>query len=98
MDANTPKEIAITTVQNLPSSASWPIILEALVGVWVSTAPAAVLTRAMEVFQEETKAVTWLTKPCRSLGDQIPLVLIDGEKGQQAVFDELTRIEHGVFG
>lgn len=97
MNSIAPKNIAMTTLQSLPSATSWPDIFDALVSVWASTTPAAVLARAIEVFEEETKAVGWLTKPCRSLGDKIPLVLVEEEKGQQAVLDELTRIEHGVF-
>jgi len=92
-----PKEIALITLQNLPSSANWPKILEAISSAWTSTCPAAILERATEVFEKKTKVIGWLTTPSRALGNQIPLVLVDSEEGQQAILDELFRIEHGVF-
>ena len=97
MNTKAPKEIALSTLQNLPSSAGWPKILEELLSAWVSTAPGAVLARAIEVFEDETKAIGWLTSPSRALGNRIPLVLVVDEEGQQTIFDELTRIEHGVY-
>ena len=97
MNAKVPKEIALSTLQNLPSSASWPKILGELLNAWASTAPAAVLARAIEVFEDEKKAIGWLTSPSRALGNRIPLVLVESEKGQQDILDELYRIEHGVY-
>ena len=97
MNANVPKEIALTTLQKLPSSASWPKILETISMAWASTCPTAVFERVTEVFEEKTKAIGWLTSPNSALGNQIPLVLIEREKGQQEIFDELSRIEHGVY-
>ena len=86
-------------IQNLPSSSSWLRIIEAMSRAWGSTCPAAVLEWATEVFEEKTKVVGWLTTPCSALGNRIPLVMVDSEKGQQAILDELSRIdiEHGVF-
>ncbi|WP_084167742.1 MbcA/ParS/Xre antitoxin family protein [Pelobacter seleniigenes] len=97
MNENVPKDIALTTLQNLPSSSSWPRILDEMSRAWASTCPAAVLERTTEVFEEKTKVIGWLTTPCSALGNRIPLVMVDSEKGQQAILDELSRIEHGVF-
>lgn len=58
---------------------------------------AKVFARSTEVFEDQDKARRWLHKPCRALGNQVPLSLLDTPLGIQAVEDELSRIEHGVY-
>ena len=45
----------------------------------------------------DDKARRWMFKPSRALGGEIPIRLLDTDIGANAVFDELGRIEHGVF-
>ena len=58
---------------------------------------ARVFAEAKHVLGEEAKARRWLQKPSRALGGEIPLHLLDTDIGASAVFEELGRIEHGVF-
>jgi putative toxin-antitoxin system antitoxin component (TIGR02293 family) len=58
---------------------------------------ARVFAEAKHVLGEERKARRWLQKPSRALGGEIPLHLLDTDIGASAVFEELGRIEHGVF-
>lgn len=60
-------------------------------------AMAKVYARAAETFEDQEKARRWLHKPCRALGGQVPLSLLDTPLGIQAVEEELVRIEHGVY-
>lgn len=55
------------------------------------------LQRAIEVFASQEKAQRWMKKPCRALGGKIPEQLMETPEGVEAVLDELTRIEHGVY-
>ena len=56
-----------------------------------------VYCRCNEVFQDEDKASTWLKTPNFALGGATPSSLLDTTLGIELVFDELGRIEHGVF-
>ena len=58
---------------------------------------ARVFAEAKHVLGEEAKARRWIQKPSRALGGEIPLHLLDTDIGASAVFEELGRIEHGVF-
>jgi putative toxin-antitoxin system antitoxin component (TIGR02293 family) len=58
---------------------------------------AQVIDRAVEVFEEEQVALSWLKSPNSSLGGSAPLFLLDTEIGSTAVLATLGRIEHGVF-
>jgi len=58
---------------------------------------ARVASRAIDVFEDREKAIRWLTKPNRALGDCDPLSLLDTDVGTQTVEEELLRIEHGFF-
>jgi len=53
--------------------------------------------RTKRVLGSEEKARHWMLKPSRALTGAIPLGLLDTDIGANAVFDELGRIEHGVF-
>ena len=56
-----------------------------------------VTARAMEVLGSREKALRWLKAPVRSLGDQMPLSLLDTQAGIDRVKDVLGQIEHGVW-
>ncbi len=58
---------------------------------------APVLTLAISVFGDPTKAGRWLSKPKHQLGGKTPLELIDTEAGAKAVEEMLHQIEHGIF-
>ncbi len=59
---------------------------------------ARIATRAEAVLGSTEKAVRWLHKSNRALGDQSPLSLVDTDIGAQQVEDVLARIEFGVYG
>jgi putative toxin-antitoxin system antitoxin component (TIGR02293 family) len=52
-----------------------------------------ILQRCVEVFE----AKCWLKSPNYTLGNQVPLQLLDTTEGIELVRDTLTRIEYGVF-
>lgn len=56
-----------------------------------------VFATAKQVLGSDEKARRWISKPSRALGGEVPLRLLDTDIGTNAVFDELGRIEHGVF-
>ncbi|ORJ60294.1 type II RES/Xre toxin-antitoxin system antitoxin [Geothermobacter hydrogeniphilus] len=58
---------------------------------------ADVISRAEDVFSDQSRARTWLKRPCPALRGQTPLNLLDTPFGIRAVLDELGRIEHGVY-
>jgi putative toxin-antitoxin system antitoxin component (TIGR02293 family) len=58
---------------------------------------ARVFAEAKHVLGSEAKARLWLQKPNRTLGGETPLHLLDTDIGASAVFEELGRIEYGVF-
>lgn len=58
---------------------------------------AKVLEHAITVFGDQKLAEQWLGNPCKQLGGNVPLDMIDNTVGFQAVEDYLTRIELGVY-
>jgi putative toxin-antitoxin system antitoxin component (TIGR02293 family) len=52
---------------------------------------------AMAVFEDQGKALRWLTRENRALGQVVPLSLLDSDVGAEAVNDELSRLEYGVL-
>jgi putative toxin-antitoxin system antitoxin component (TIGR02293 family) len=64
----------------------------------MSTKKYAVMKKALEVFGDNSKALDWLNSPCYSLGDRIPMDLLNTSRGCEIVLDTLNRIEYGVFG
>lgn len=58
---------------------------------------AQAIERAVEVFEDEGTALSWLKSPNAALGGSSPLSLLDTELGSMAVGSTLGRIEHGVF-
>jgi putative toxin-antitoxin system antitoxin component (TIGR02293 family) len=57
-----------------------------------------VLAEAKHVLGSEEKARRWLLKPSRAFGGMIPIRMLITDIGATFVFEELGRIEHGVFG
>ncbi|MCF8208875.1 MAG: DUF2384 domain-containing protein [Rhodoferax sp.] len=58
---------------------------------------AQVIERAVQVFEDERDALSWLKSPNSALGGSSPLSLLDTDLGAAAVTRTLGRIEHGVF-
>ncbi|MDO3376855.1 type II RES/Xre toxin-antitoxin system antitoxin [Geoalkalibacter halelectricus] len=58
---------------------------------------AKVYVRALEVFEDEERALAWLHAPIMSLGGKVPLSLLDTSAGVDLVMTTLGRIEYGVF-
>lgn len=58
---------------------------------------ARVLAMATEVLGDRDKARRWVVGPNRALGMVAPLTLLDTDIGAGEIFDELGRIEHGVY-
>jgi putative toxin-antitoxin system antitoxin component (TIGR02293 family) len=58
---------------------------------------AKVYARAVEVFEDEERALEWLQAPIVALGGRIPISLLDTSTGVDLVLTELGRIEYGVF-
>jgi putative toxin-antitoxin system antitoxin component (TIGR02293 family) len=56
-----------------------------------------VLSRAVQVLEDEEAAKAWLSRHNRSLGGEVPLALLDTEVGYELVLDTLGRIEYGVI-
>ena len=59
---------------------------------------ARVAGQAVSVFGTEEKATTWLQRPNRALGGELPIRLLDTDVGARQVEDILGRIEHGIVG
>jgi putative toxin-antitoxin system antitoxin component (TIGR02293 family) len=55
------------------------------------------LSRAIQVFGSRLKAVEWLNSHIAALGGRVPASMTATKSDQQKVYDELGRIEHGVF-
>lgn len=58
---------------------------------------ARALAQVTAVLGEQEKARRWLQKPNRALGGNVPLTMLDTDIGANAVFEEIGRIDAGVF-
>ena len=56
-----------------------------------------VICRAIEVIGDGKEAMRWLGTPVPALGYATPISLLDNLKGQTAVLNVLTQLEHGVL-
>ena len=54
--------------------------------------------RANEVFGNEEKARSWLSKPRQQFSGKSPLEMLSNQEGVIAVKNLLGQIEHGMFG
>ena len=52
--------------------------------------------RAEETFGSHEKAMLWLTRRTKALGNKTPMELLDSESGIRQVEDLLIRIDHGL--
>ena len=59
---------------------------------------ARIYQRAVATLDDDEKAVRWLQKPNRSLGNVVPFDILDTEVGARQVEDALGRIAYGVYG
>src|SRR5436853_5076676 len=57
-----------------------------------------IAAQAFAVLGSEEKAATWLRRPNRALGGEIPIHLLDTDVGVRHVEDVLGRIEYGIIG
>lgn len=57
------------------------------------------INSAREIFGNPRKAHSWLTRPNQSLHDMRPIDLLEcgSEQDLREVFDELSRIDQGLF-
>jgi putative toxin-antitoxin system antitoxin component (TIGR02293 family) len=53
--------------------------------------------RAIEVLENERKAMHWLRTPNRALQGAVPMTLLDTPAGKEEVLTILGRIEYGVY-
>jgi putative toxin-antitoxin system antitoxin component (TIGR02293 family) len=59
---------------------------------------ARVFDQSVALFEGDADAAReWLQSPCRGLGDETPLSILESEVGARAVEDLIGRLEHGVF-
>ncbi len=56
-----------------------------------------VFEKAVNVFEDKETAVKWIRTPIFALGNVPPLDFFDTFSGVEIVYDELIRIEYGVF-
>lgn len=50
---------------------------------------------ALDVFGDRQKAILWLKRPSRALGNELPLKFLDTDAGTQRVERELREIQYG---
>lgn len=58
---------------------------------------ARISAQATVTLGSERKAVDWLRRPNRALGNRSPLELMDSDIGTRQVEDTLNRVEHGII-
>lgn len=58
---------------------------------------AKVMEHAIKVFGTQKLAEEWLGSPCKYLGGNVPLNIVENPVGFWAVEDYLKRIEYGVY-
>lgn len=57
---------------------------------------ARIYAEAVDFFGDETTVANWMIKPSVTLGNQIPLELLDTTVGFEIVFNELKRMQYGI--
>jgi len=58
---------------------------------------AEITARGSEVFGSREEFLSWLNSPCQAFGDRTPASLLSSRFGNEAISDELGRIEQGVL-
>ena len=59
---------------------------------------ARIYAEAHELFGNKSEVAAWMTENSVTLGNQIPLELLDTTVGFEIVFNELKRIQYGIAG
>ena len=57
---------------------------------------ARIYAEALDLFDDETTVANWMINPCITLGNQLPLELLDTTVGFEIVFHELKRVQYGI--
>jgi len=57
---------------------------------------ARIYAEALDLFGDEQTVANWMVKPSITLGNQVPLELLDTSVGFEIVFHELKRIQYGI--
>ena len=84
--------ITARTLQRKADSETMPLhVSERLIELFV------LFKMGVEVFGDSTKFLSWLQTPVVSLGGIAPKAFLDTTFGIKIVYDELGRIQHGVF-
>ncbi len=58
---------------------------------------AEVLAKGIEVFQEKRKLLLWLNTPHKVFSGKTPFAMLSSRFGTELVFEELGRMEFGVY-
>lgn len=58
---------------------------------------AEVVAKGTEIFGGSEKFLVWMNQPCAALSNNTPFSMLGSRFGIETIFDELGRIEHGVY-
>ncbi len=64
---------------------------------WLAKLDPSVVTAAMDCFESEAAAASWLLRPLRTLGSKEPVLVAGTDAGKARVIGVLKSIENGVF-
>ena len=56
---------------------------------------AEVVAKGIRLFGDRDNFLKWLNYPCKALGNQVPINLLDSKVGLDIVSEELVRMEYG---
>jgi putative toxin-antitoxin system antitoxin component (TIGR02293 family) len=58
---------------------------------------AEVVAKGTEVFGDKEKFLLWMNQPCTGLSNNTPFSMLRSRFGIEMIFDELGRIEYGIY-
>ena len=58
---------------------------------------AEVAAKGIDVFGGKEKFLSWMNQPCPGLSNNTPFSMLKSRFGAEMIFDELGRIEYGVY-
>ncbi|MCP4578606.1 MAG: DUF2384 domain-containing protein [Deltaproteobacteria bacterium] len=58
---------------------------------------AEVVAKGTKVFGDKEKFLLWMNQPCTGLSNNTPFSMLPSRFGVEMIFDELGRIEYGVY-
>ena len=58
---------------------------------------AEVVAKGTDVFGNREKFLAWMNQPCTALSNNTPFSMLGSRFGIEMIFDELGRIEYGVY-